>query len=202
VAYRRKDAFYRRAKDEGLRSRAAFKLTQIAENERLIRRGDRVIDLGAWPGGWLQVARDLVGPEGRVVGCDLRKIEALPGRVDLVIGDVTSPEVQQKLIDACGGAADVLLSDLAPQLSGVRDRDEARATELVECVLEFASRALRPGGNLVVKLFMSPSYDAMVARLKAAFERVRTTRPEATRKGSAEIYALAFGHLRLRRKPD
>jgi 23S rRNA (uridine2552-2'-O)-methyltransferase len=98
------------------------------------------------------------------------------------------------LIEACGGAADVLLSDLAPQLSGVRDRDEARATELVECVLDFAVRALRPGGNLVVKLFMNPCYEAAVARLKASFARVRTTRPDATRKGSAEIYALAFDY--------
>lgn len=142
----------------------------------------------------MQIAGELAGPEGRVVGCDLRKIDALPGCTTVVVGDVTVPAVQQQLIEACGAPADVLLSDLAPQLSGIRDRDEARATELVESVLGFARRALRPGGNLVVKLFMNPSYEGTIARLKANFARVRTIRPEATRKGSAEIYALAFDH--------
>lgn len=193
MPYQRKDAFYRRAKNQGLRSRAAYKLSQIARDEPLFRRGDCVIDLGAWPGGWLQVAAAVVGPRGRVVGCDLRKIEALPGVIGL-LGDVTDPAVQARVLEACGGQADVLLSDLAPQLTGIRARDDARAAALVDCVLDFAARALRPGGNLVIKLFMGPSYKAGMARLRSMFTHVRTTRPDATRKGSAELYAIALGY--------
>jgi len=194
VAYQRKDAFYRRAKTEGFRSRAAYKLLQIAKQDRIFRRGDRVIDVGAWPGGWLQVALEFTGPEGRLVGCDLRALEPLAGPVSVVVGDVSSPDVRARLIAACGGPADVVLSDLAPQLSGIRERDEARANELADSVLDFAAGALRPGGNLVIKLFMNSSHEPTVARLRATFRRVRTTRPEATRKGSAELYAIAFGH--------
>jgi 23S rRNA (uridine2552-2'-O)-methyltransferase len=198
VAYKRKDSYYQRAKAAGFRSRAAYKLQEIAQADRLFRRGDRVIDVGAWPGGWLQVALQFTGPEGRLVGCDLRPIDPIPGPVTVLAGDITSPEIQRQILDACGGRADVILSDLAPQLSGIRDRDEARAAELVDCVLEFVGVALRPGGSLVVKLFMNPSYEAAVRRLQSLFRRVRTTRPEATRKGSAELYAVASGY----RGPD
>jgi 23S rRNA (uridine2552-2'-O)-methyltransferase len=194
VAYKRKDSYYRRAKTEGFRSRAAYKLQEIAKADRLFRRGDRVIDVGAWPGGWLQVALQFTGSEGRLVGCDLRSIDPLPGPVTLITGDIAKPEVQRQVLDACGGCANVVLSDLAPQLSGVRDRDEARAAELVDCVLAFAEDALRPGGSLVVKLFMNSSYDAVIKRLRTLFDRVRTTRPDATRKGSAELYAVALGY--------
>jgi len=153
-----------------------------------------VIDVGAWPGGWLQVALELTGSRGRVVGCDLRKIDPIPGPVTLLTGDITSPEIRAGLLEACGGPADVVLSDLAPQLSGVRDRDEARAGELVDCVLDLVAVALRPGGRLVIKLFMNSSYESVIQRLRASFGRVRTTRPEATRKGSAELYAIASSY--------
>lgn len=194
MAYKRKDSFYRRAKAAGFRSRAAYKLQEIARADRLFRRGDRVIDVGAWPGGWLQVALELTGPDGRLVGCDLRPIDAISGPVTLIAGDITSPDTRRQLLEACGGRADVVLSDLAPQLSGIRDRDEARSAELVDAVLDFVGLALRPGGNLVVKLFMNPAYETAIARLRARFRRVRTTRPEATRKGSAELYAVALGY--------
>lgn len=194
MAYQRKDSFYRRAKSQGFRSRAAYKLQEIAEQDRLFRPGDRVIDVGAWPGGWLQVALQFVGSQGRVVGCDLRRIDPIPGPVTLLTGDIMSAQVRQQLIEACGGAADVVLSDLAPQLSGIRDRDEACAGELVDCVLDFVAVSLRPGGRLVVKLFMNSSHEAVVGRLSTLFRRVRTTRPDATRKGSAELYAVASGY--------
>ena len=194
MAYRRKDSYYHRAKNEGFRSRAAYKLQQIADTDRLFRPGDRVIDIGAWPGGWLQVALQYTGKEGRLVGCDLRPIDAIPGPVTLIVGDVTTTEIQHRLLDACGGPADVVLSDLAPQLSGIRDRDEARAAELIDSVLGFIPIALRPGGSLVAKLFMSSTYEETVARLRSLFQRVRTTRPDATRKGSAELYAVATGY--------
>lgn len=194
MAYTRKDSYYRRAKTEGFRSRAAYKLQEIAKADRIFRRGDRVIDLGAWPGGWLQVAQQLTAPDGLVVGCDLRPIDSLPGPAVLLTGDFTVSEVRQQVLDACGGRADVILSDAAPQLSGIRDRDEARQAELIDCVLDFAAVALRPGGNLVMKLFMSSSYEAAMTRLRSLFRRVRTTRPDATRKGSAELYAVASGY--------
>jgi 23S rRNA (uridine2552-2'-O)-methyltransferase len=194
VAYKRKDAFYRRAKSEGFRSRAAYKLLEIAKEDRIFRRGDRVIDIGAWPGGWLQIALQFIGAEGRLVGCDLRPVEPIGGPTFLFTGDIASPELQARILEACGGPADVLISDLAPQLSGIRDRDEARASELIDCVLDFALTALRPGGNLVIKLFMNSSYEGTIARLRSMFRRVRTTRPDATRKGSAELYAVATGY--------
>jgi 23S rRNA (uridine2552-2'-O)-methyltransferase len=129
-----------------------------------------------------------------VVGCDLRPIEPLPGPVTVITGDITSAEVRQQLVHACGGPADVVLSDLAPKLSGIRDRDEACAGELVDCVLDFVSVGLRPGGKLVVKLFMNSSHEATILRLRGLFRRVRATRPDATRKGSAELYAIASGY--------
>ena len=192
LAYERKDPFYRRAKLSGYRSRAAFKLQQLAQRAHLFHRGDRVVDLGAWPGGWLQVAAEQVGPSGRVIGIDRRPIDALRAPVVTVLtGDVTDGETQDRLIQACGGPVDVLLSDLAPTLSGVRARDDAQARQLVDCVLTLAGRLLRPGGHLVVKLFTTADLSACIAELRAQFADVRTTRPEATRRGSSEIYAIA-----------
>ena len=192
--YQRKDAFYARAKAVGYRSRAAFKLEQLAQRFRLFRRGDRVVDLGAWPGGWLQVAARHVGPTGKVVGIDLQPIDSLPERTIFTIcGDVTSAGVQAQVETLCDGKVDVVLSDLAPKLSGVRARDEARMQELAACVLDFTTRLLKPNGRLVVKLFMNPDLQTYLVQLRTLFQDVRTTRPEATRKGSAEVYALASG---------
>lgn len=190
--YQRKDAFYARAKVEGYRSRAAYKLAELQQRQHLLRRGDRVVDLGAWPGGWLQIAAAAVGSEGRVVGVDLQRIEPLGlANVHTVAGDITHPEILQQITALCGGKADVVLSDLAPKLSGIRARDEARGAELIALAIGFAHEVLRPGGSFVAKLFMGPDAQAHVTALRAAFEEVRTTRPEATRKGSAEIYVIA-----------
>jgi 23S rRNA (uridine2552-2'-O)-methyltransferase len=192
--YRRKDAFYTRAKVVGYRSRAAFKLEQLTQQTRLFRRGDRVVDIGAWPGGWLQVAAQQVGPTGKVIGIDLQRIEPLPERnVVTVCGDVTSAAVQAHVQALCGGKADVVLSDLAPKLSGVKARDSAQAQALAECVLRFAAQVLKPDGKLVVKLFMNADLEAYLGQVRKLFHDVRTTRPEATRKSSAEIYAIASG---------
>jgi 23S rRNA (uridine2552-2'-O)-methyltransferase len=197
LVYRRKDAFYTRAKAAGYRSRAAFKLLQLVKRVRLIRRGDRVLDLGAWPGGWLQVAADLVGPGGKVVGIDLRPIEPLPQKhVTTVVGDVADRLAQQQMLEACEGQVDVLLSDLAPKLSGVRARDEAQAEALAHVALALADQVLTPGGKLVMKLFTGEAATQLLRELRARFASVRTTRPEATRRGSAEIYAIAVGFLR------
>lgn len=190
--YKRKDSFYTRAKAAGYRSRAAFKLQELVGKSRLLRRGDRIIDLGAWPGGWLQVALQHVGPAGRVVAVDVQSIEPLHApNVVVVTGDIRDPQVQERVIAACEGAVDVVLSDLAPKLTGVRARDEAHAQELADCVVSLAQRLLKRGGHLIVKLFTSSALPVQLAQLRTHFGHVRTTRPDATRKGSAEIYAVA-----------
>lgn len=192
--YQRKDAFYVRAKAVGYRSRAAFKLEELARRQRIFRRGDRVVDLGAWPGGWLQIAAQQVGPSGRVVGVDLQPIDPLPGKtVITIVGDVAAPRTREQVREASGGRADVLLADLAPKLSGVRARDAAQSEALAESALQFAVHILKPGGTLVMKLFMSQNLPRLTSRLRARFRDVRTTRPAATRKGSAETYAIAAG---------
>jgi 23S rRNA (uridine2552-2'-O)-methyltransferase len=192
--YRRKDVFYRRAKSAGYRSRAAFKLLQLADRGRLLHPGDHVVELGAWPGGWLQVAVQLVGPSGKVVGVDLQPIEPLPQpNVMTLVGDIGTAATQDSLSRACQGRVDVILSDLAPKLSGIRARDEARAQALAEAALACAEKLLRPGGTLVVKLFMSENLPQYVAQVRARFGDVRTPRLEATRKGSAEVYVVARG---------
>jgi 23S rRNA (uridine2552-2'-O)-methyltransferase len=192
--YERKDAFYTRAKASGYRARSAFKLEELQQRTRVLQRGDRVVDLGAWPGGWLQVAAACVGSAGQVVGVDRQPIDPLPTPiVSTLVGDVTDPHIQARIIDRCGGPVDVVLSDLAPKLSGVRARDEAAAEALTDAVLALCQRVLKPGGSLVIKLFTRPDLTDVQHRLRALFERVRLTRPQATRKGSAEVYAVAQG---------
>ena len=195
MAYQRKDAFYKKAKAAGYRSRAAYKLLERNRAWRFVRRGDRVIDLGAWPGGWLQVASAAVGPSGRVVGIDLVRLDPLPqANVHLIHGDANDPSSQREMLDVLGGPADVMLSDMAPKLSGVREKDEARAAELSRLALHSCARLLEPGGALFLKTFMNADRPALMAELRAAFENVRTSRPEATRKGSTETYVLAGGY--------
>ncbi len=188
--YHRKDSYYRKAKDEGLRSRAAFKLEEVGGG--LIRPGARVLDLGSWPGGWLQVAVRLAGERGTVVGVDLVPPEAVRGAW-FVQGDAADPGVQGKLRDLLGGPADVVLSDMAPKLSGIRARDEARSTELAKLALAIARMLLRPGGAFVCKLFMNSDYDSVVGEIRACFTEIAVTRSQATRKGSAEMYVVARG---------
>lgn len=194
--YKRKDAFYRKAKQAGYRSRAAYKLLELSHSFGLLRPGQRVIDLGAWPGGWLQVAAELVGPRGRVIGIDLVPIDPLKtGNVTLVQGDATDPDQQRRLLSLLDGPADILLSDMAPKLSGVRERDEAQAQELSRAAVACTTRLLRPGGSLLLKAFMDSGYPALLAALRAGFATVKTTKPQATRKGSAETYIIASGFV-------
>jgi len=188
--YDRKDRHYRRAKQQGLRSRAAFKLDDL--DRGLVRSGDRVLDLGCWPGGWLQVAAKRVGPSGVVVGVDMRKAEPFAARnVRVIEGDVTAPKVLDEISRALGAPADVVLSDLSPKLTGVRDRDEAKASELVRAALGVVDHLLRPGGHFVCKIFMNADYNALRDEVRRRFEDVSATRSEATRKGSAELYLIA-----------
>ena len=198
MTYRRKDAHYRRARAAGYRSRSAYKLADLDARFRLLRRGDFVVDLGAWPGGWLQVALERVGPEGRIVGVDLAAIDPLPApNVVLVTGDVRDAATCRAVLAHLQRPADVVLSDLAPKLTGIRDTDHAHSAELVEATLGALPSLLRPGGRLLMKLFMSDAYPETLQQLRMRFADVRTTRPEATRPGSAELYAVGREHRAL-----
>ena len=195
MSYDRKDARYRQAKAAGYRARSAYKLIELDDRFHLLHRGDVVADLGAWPGAWMQVAAERVGPRGRVVGIDLAAVAplALP-RVSSLVGDVRDAAAIEALRAQLGGPASVVLCDVAPKLSGVRASDDARAAELIAAALDATGRLLRSGGRLLVKLFMNEDYGTHVARLRASFADVRTTRPEASRRSSSELYAACFGY--------
>jgi 23S rRNA (uridine2552-2'-O)-methyltransferase len=192
MAYNPQDRYYKRAKQEGYRSRAAYKLLELQQRFRLIRRGDVVVDLGAAPGGWLQLAAKWVGQTGKAIGVDLQPIEAFPEPNILVFqGDITVPEMPKKLLDLARGKVDCVLSDLAPRLSGIRDADNARCLELNRTALTMAAALLRPGGSFLVKSFVSQELQTFTLELKKHFHSVQRTRPEASRQGSSEFYYVA-----------
>jgi 23S rRNA (uridine2552-2'-O)-methyltransferase len=196
VAYVRKDAYHQRAKAEGYRSRAAYKLLEIQESRRILRRGARVADLGCWPGGWLQVASGLVGAEGRVVGVDLAAIEPplQLANVFSFTGDISEDRVLAELLERGGGAFDVLLSDAAPKLTGVRATDRAREEALLAAVAGALPRLLVAGGTLLVKLLECPEAHAFELTVRRQFEEARVVKPKASRKGTTERYLLARGY--------
>lgn len=195
MPYRRKDHFYRKAKSAGYRSRAAYKLLELARRYQLIRPGDHVVDLGAWPGGWLQVAAELVGPRGLVIGVDLVEMEPIGSPVvALVRGDAADVRTRSEIERRSGGRVDVLLSDMSPKLTGIRATDQARAAALAAVAIETARALLRPGGRLLLKLFAGTEGEALAADLRRSFRTVKRTRPEATRAGSSELYLVALDY--------
>ena len=192
MTYNRQDSYYRKAKQEGYRSRAAYKLMELQQRFRLLKPGNLVADLGAAPGGWLQVAAKSVAPKGKVVGVDLQPMDGFrEPNIELLQGDITSDETQEKIKALLGAPAHCVISDLAPKLSGIRDADAARCLELNQSALHLAVRVLRPGGNLLIKSFISNDLHAFTAELKEFFRLVERTRPEATRHGSSEFYFCA-----------
>jgi 23S rRNA (uridine2552-2'-O)-methyltransferase len=154
-----------------------------------------VVDLGCWPGGWLELAGGVVGPGGRVVGVDLAALEAPPAQPNVVAlqGDLADPALAARLLAELGARADVVLCDAAPKLTGVRPTDRAREEALLEAVAALLAEILRPGGTLVLKVLESPDAQAVEKRIRARFESAKTLRPKATRKGSAERYLVAKG---------
>jgi 23S rRNA (uridine2552-2'-O)-methyltransferase len=196
MAYKPQDSYFKKAKQQGYRSRAAYKLIELQERFHLVRPGDLVVDLGAAPGGWLQVAATYVKPKGKIVGVDLQSIQILnDASVAVIQGDVGSAEVQQRITELLGGRADCVISDLAPRLSGIRDADTARTLELNRVALEVAIRLLRSGGTLVIKSFVNEELQAFTLELKRHFRSVQRTRPEASRQGSSEFYYYGSGFL-------
>lgn len=191
--YNPKDPFYRRAKKEGYRSRAAYKLLELNQRFHLIRPGDRVVDLGAAPGGWLQVISQLVGPKGRAIGVDLQPIIPFPSEnIAVLRGDVTDPGMAAKLKGLLPSGANVVLSDMSPRLTGIREADVSRSVELNRVALQAATSLLRAGGHFLVKAFVAGEIETFFKELKERFRSVQRTRPEATRKGSSEIYLIAM----------
>jgi len=190
------DAYVHRAQAEGWRSRAAFKLIELDERDRFLRPGCRVVDLGAAPGGWSQVAVSRVGPKGRVIALDLLPMEPIPG-VAFLQGDFRTDAVLEALRAEIGvRAIDVVISDLAPNVSGVAGVDQPRAMHLAELALEFAGDCLVEGGTLVVKLFQGGGFDEFVAAVRRRFGRVAVRKPKASRPESREVYLVARGfHL-------
>jgi 23S rRNA (uridine2552-2'-O)-methyltransferase len=185
-----KDSAYRAARQAGYRSRAALKLVEINRKFRLLRPGMRVADLGCWPGGWLQIAAAAVGPNGVVVGVDLEQVVDLAlANVTTLAGDVRSTEMIAAIRARLGGPADVILSDLAPKLTGIRDVDRARQVALCETALGFCAEVLSSRGALLIKLFSDSEGEAS-RLLRERFRSVSAYRPGTTRKGSSEIYCL------------
>ncbi len=189
-----RDPYVKQAASRGYRSRAAFKLLELNERERLIRPGMRIVDLGAAPGGWSQVAAEKVGPGGCVVAVDLQSMD-VPANVTFIQGDVRDPGVQSSIETALGGRADLVLSDMAPNLTGVRPVDEARSQELAQIALASARRLLKPGGGLLVKVFHGSGLDAVIRQMKGAFAEAGIRKPPASRSDSSEAYVVCRGLL-------
>jgi len=192
MGYNPQDSYYKRAKQEGYRSRAAYKLLELQQRFHLMRPGVVVVDLGAAPGGWLQVAAKLVGQSGKVIGIDLQPIETLrEANIIFFQGDITSPEISKKISELVDGKVHCVLSDLAPRLSGIRDADTARCLELNRTALTVATTLLRPGGSFLAKGFVNQELHTFTLEIKQHFHSVQRTRPEATRQGSSEFYFFA-----------
>jgi 23S rRNA (uridine2552-2'-O)-methyltransferase len=187
------DEFVQRAQREGWRSRAVFKLQELDQAERLLRPGMTVVDLGAAPGGWSQYAGRVLGDRGRVVAIDVLPMDALPG-VTFLQGDFREPEVLERLEQAIGGEpVDLVLSDMAPNLSGMDVVDQPRAMYLAELALDFAAQRLKPNGSLLMKVFQGAGFESLVKDARARFTQVRLKKPKASRLRSPEVYLLARG---------
>lgn len=198
-----KDEYYNRAKQEGYRARSAYKLAQLDESADLIGSGDIVVDLGAAPGGWMQVAAERVGPEGTVIGVDRQRIDPLDdvdATVEYVRADITDEETPARIRDALGiegeeQPVDVVLSDMAPNMTGEYDLDHARSVHLARQAFELATQLLSADGDLAVKVFDGRDLEDLAGDIEAEFEYVRQVRPDASREASSELYLVAKHRL-------
>ena len=188
------DPYVSRAQAEGWRSRAVFKLMEIQERYRLLRPGASVVDLGAAPGGWSQYAASVVGERGQVIAVDVLEMDEIPG-VDYIRGDFRNEATLEAVIRKVGAAGvDLVMSDMAPNISGIRAVDQPRAMELAELAADLACRILKPGGSFIVKLFHGAGFDEFVRELRGRFDTVRVRKPAASRAESRETYLVATGH--------
>lgn len=186
-----RDAHVRRAQEDGYRSRASYKLAEIDQKDGLLKKGARVLELGAAPGGWTQYVVERIGHQGTMVASDLLEMDAVEG-VAFVLGDFTEQETADRIEKALGdGGADIVLSDMAPNLSGVASTDQARSMALAELAMDMACAVLSPGGSFVVKVFQGAGFDTYVNNLRTQFGQVKVRKPEASRSRSREVYLVA-----------
>jgi 23S rRNA (uridine2552-2'-O)-methyltransferase len=186
------DPYVARAKREGYRSRAAYKLLEIDEKYRILKPGQKIVDLGAAPGGWSQIAAKVVGPKGKVVGIDLLPIDPMPG-VEFIQLDFLDESAPGKLVEMLGGPADVVMSDMAANTTGHKKTDHLRIIGLAEAAIYFAREILAPGGAFIAKVFQGGTENQLLADLKRDFAVVRHVKPAASRADSAELYVMATG---------
>jgi 23S rRNA (uridine2552-2'-O)-methyltransferase len=184
------DQWVKRARDEGYRSRASFKLLEIHKKDKLLKPGMRVVDLGSAPGGWSQIASKLVKPGGKVVASDILEMEPV-AEVDFILGDFTEEACFNQILAALDNQpVDLVISDMAPNLSGMNDIDQPRAMHLVDLAVEFAEQTLQPGGSLLMKVFQGEGFNSLLQRLKQDYAAVLSRKPEASRQRSREVYLL------------
>ncbi|MGH7836194.1 MAG: SAM-dependent methyltransferase [Candidatus Binataceae bacterium] len=189
--YEPRDKFYQRAREQGLPSRAAFKLEELLARFRLVSDGARVLDLGSAPGGWLAILSAAVGRNGRVVGVDLTACRSLGANVMTIVGDLRDLAVRVAAREALAGPADLVTSDLSPKLTGIRERDQAQTSELIETAIVVATETLKPAGAMVAKLFMGTEFEAVRGLFARNFKTTEVVRTRAGRPGSAELYVVA-----------
>jgi len=186
--------YYKKAKKERYRSRASFKLLQLNNKFKIIKRGYKVLDLGAAPGGWSQVALELVGDDGLVLAVDLQRIKKFENEnFHFIQGDFTQKETLALIYNILENKADAIISDASPKLSGIKDIDHLISIELAETVLNIAGKILKPGGNIIIKAFQGEEYKNLLEKTRKMFKLVKTTKPKSSKQKSSEMYIVAKG---------
>jgi len=187
------DPYVKKSQEDGYRSRASYKLLELHKKDRLFKSGMRVIDLGAAPGGWSQVAMDLVGEQGRIIASDILPMDAIPG-VRFIQGDFTEPQVFDSLMNEIDGKVDLVISDMAPNMSGNASVDIPNAMYLVELALDMARQTLMPDGSFVAKIFQGEGFDTVLSEMRQMFAKVYSRKPDASRARSREVYLVGIGY--------
>ena len=194
IKQRKKDYYYRKAKEEKFRSRAAYKLLQTVQKYKFMKRGDVVVDLGAAPGGWIQAARKIVGEEGFILGVDIKPIEPFEEEnIITIVADITDPKTIETIRNLLPRPADVVISDVSPKISGIWEVDHARQIDLALSSMKIACGVLKPRGNFFVKVFEGDMLKDFLDKLKERFSVVKLVKPKASRAKSSELYILALG---------
>lgn len=190
---RKRDYYYKKAKEEKYRSRATYKLLQTVKKYHFIEKGNVIVDLGAAPGGWIQGARKIVGHKGFILGVDLKPIESFSERnIRTIIGDITEEETLQQILEFLPRKADVVISDTSPNICGIWEVDHARQIDLAQQALQITLKTLKPSGNFFVKVFQGAMLDEFIKELKRHFQIVKIVKPKASRAKSSEIYLLGL----------